>query len=120
MDLKHKHLTWASTVLVAIALLVGGGANLAGVPLMHQSFAELGLPVWFGYLVGALEVAGAIALFFPPLSALAAAGLVLIMVGAIYYHLVARHPAEGLPALVILLLCVYIFWRRRSSALVFR
>lgn len=120
MKLEHKHLTWAALALVAIALLAGGVANLAGVPLMHQSFAELGLPVWFGYLIGALEVAGAIALFFRPLSALAAAGLIVIMVGALYYHVVARHPAEGLPALVILLLCVYIAWRRRPSALVFR
>ena len=54
MNTKHKYLTWAATALVAIALLIGGGANLAGVPLMHQSFAELGLPVWFGYLIGAL------------------------------------------------------------------
>ncbi|CAN5756444.1 hypothetical protein BH11PSE13_BH11PSE13_42080 [soil metagenome] len=62
-----------ATVLTALTLLAGGGANLVGVPLMHQSFIELGLPVWFGYFIGACEVAGAVALFVAPISALAAA-----------------------------------------------
>ena len=58
--------------LVSVGLLLMFGLVLC-VPQLHTSFAELGLPVWFGYCIGASEVAGAICLFIRPLSALAAA-----------------------------------------------
>jgi len=74
-------------LLIAIALVIlyvgaGGIAKLAGVPYVHSSFPKLGLPGWFGYFIGACEVLGAIALLIRPLSALAALGIGIIMVGA--------------------------------------
>jgi putative oxidoreductase len=115
----NKYGIWVAIVLVALLLLAAGGAKLAGVPQVHQSFALLGLPVWFGYFIGACEVSGAIGLFIRPLSALAAAGISIIMLGALYFH--ATHPplAAGVPALLILLLSVFVFTRRRVDMFAF-
>jgi putative oxidoreductase len=108
-----------ASILVALVVVPAGGAKLAGVPQVHQSFALLGLPGWFGYLIGACEIAGGIALFIRPLSALAAAGLVVIMLGAVYFHVTHPPLAAGIPAFIVLLLSGFIFSRRRASMLAF-
>lgn len=116
----NKYGIWVATVVVALLLLGAGGAKLAGVPAVHQSFALLGLPRWFGYFIGACEVAGAIGLFIRPLSALAAAGISIIMLGALYFHATNPPLAAGIPALLLLLLSIYVFTRRRADMLAFR
>ena len=42
--MKKKYILNAARVLVALLMLMGGGAKLAGVPEVHASFAALGLP----------------------------------------------------------------------------
>ncbi len=106
--------------LIALVLLGAGGAKIAGVPELHQSFHLLGLPEWFGYFIGACEVAGAVGLFITPLSALAALGIAMIMSGAIYFHILHTPLAQGIPALVVLLLCFYVFLNTKVMMLKFR
>lgn len=105
--------------LVVLVLVAGGGAKLTGVPEFHQSFHILGLPGWFGYFIGACEVAGAIALFISPLSAISAAGIAIIMCGAMYYHFMYTPFAKGIPALVILGFSVFVFLKTKSKILKF-
>lgn len=112
----RKFALTTAMALVALIMLAGGGAKLAGVPQMHTSFASLGLPAWFGYFIGACEVAGAIGLFIRRLSALAAAGIALIMTGAAYFHIAHTPIAQAVPAAVVLLLCGFIIQQRRRSA----
>ena len=112
----QKYLLWVALGLVTLVMLMGGIGKLSGNPMMHQSFEMLGLPSWFGYFIGACEVAGAIGIWLPRLSALAAAGISIIMVGAIYFHVTMTPIAQALPALVVLLLCLYIIARRRRAA----
>ena len=99
-------------IIVAVILVPAGGAKLAGVPQMHASFSVLGLPVWFGYFIGACEIAGAIGLFIRRLSALAAIGISIIMLGALYFHAIYTPIAQGIPSMLVLLLCAYIFSKR--------
>ncbi len=119
MEILRKYGIWAAIIVVALMVGVAGAMKLAGVPALHESFAILGLPGWFGYFIGLCEVAGAIGLLIRPLSALAAAGLSIIMLGAIYFHVVHTPIGQAVPALVILLLCVFIFTRRREAMLKF-
>jgi len=107
---------WAVIVLTAVAFLGGGIGKLMGVPMMHQSFATLGLPVLFGYFIGACEVAGAIGLFIRKLSALAAAGLAVIMVGAMYYHIM-YDPKTFIAAAVLFVFSLIIFFARKKDSL---
>lgn len=79
---------------------------------MHASFGTLGLPPWFGYFIGACEVAGAVGLFIRRLSMLAAAGISIIMIGALYFHIMHTPLSQGIPALAILLLSAFIIKER--------
>lgn len=106
-------------IIAALILLGAGGAKLAGVPEVHQSFSLLGLPKWFGYFIGTCEVAAAIGLFIRPLTALAALGVSFIMLGAIYFHVNYPPLAAGIPSMILLLLCIYIFMKKKSEMLNF-
>jgi uncharacterized membrane protein YphA (DoxX/SURF4 family) len=110
--------TLVLALLLAAAFALAGAAKLAGVQQMRDSAAHLGfsLPAYRG--IGALEVAGAaglvIGLWFAPLGVAAAAGLVLLTIGAAYFHVKAKDSAQifaaplamGLLALVELVLRV--------------
>ncbi len=119
MNTWKKYGIYVAIVFAALFFVGGGGAKLAGIEQVHHSFAVLGLPLWFGYFIGTCEVLGAIALFVRPLSALAAAGLACIMVGALYYHINYTPISQGVPAIVLLILCGLIFINRRSDILKF-
>ncbi|QLE86312.1 DoxX family protein [Shewanella sp. Scap07] len=106
--------------LIALVLLAGGSAKLSGVPELHESFYILGLPEWFGYFIGACEIAGAIGLFIRPLCAISAAGIAMIMAGGVYFHVMHTPVAEGIPAFVILALSVYVFLKTKSQILKLR
>ena len=112
-------------LVLAIALVVlyvgaGGIAKLLGVPYVHSSFPKLGLPAWFGYFIGTCEVLGCIALLIRPLSAIAAAGLCIIMVGATYYHATYTPLIQAAPAFILTICCIYIFILRRGDILKFK
>lgn len=72
----------------------------------------MGLPVWFGYFIGACELSGAIGLWLRKLSAFAAAGLIVIMAGAIYFHAAYDAIANGIPAFILSLLLINILIAR--------
>lgn len=92
--------------IVAAAFLLAGGAKLAGAKPLAAQFEEFGLRPWVMRVVGALEVAGAMGLFLGPLAFWAALGLTGLMLGAVAYHLKARHPlSKSAPALALLVLC---------------
>ena len=109
------HLLW---LLPAIVFLFAGGAKLAGVPELHQSFQMMGLPGWFGYFIGACEVAGAVGLALPRTRRLAAVGLAIIMVAAAYFHIAYDVPSP-VPAMVLLVMLIAVAsmgWRGRHAA----
>ena len=115
MTLLQKYGVLAASVVLALIVGAAGIAKLMGVPMVHQSFGILGLPSWSGYFIGAAEVAGAVGLFVRPLSGHAALGLAIIGAGAVYFHLVHTPISQGVPAVVVLLLAVFIVVKRRDQ-----
>ena len=78
-------LTWLITLWEALTLGLAGFAKLgASADLWTDWFASWGYAAWFSTLIGVLELAGALALLFPKLTAYAASGLGVIMLGALY------------------------------------
>jgi putative oxidoreductase len=73
---------WGLQALLTLMFAVSGFAKLGGNAAMVEMFATIGIGQWFRYLVGALEIAGAVGVLVPRLSGLAALGLVCLMVGA--------------------------------------
>ena len=110
----QKYGVLAASIVLALIVGAAGVAKLMGVPMVHQSFGILGLPAWFGYFIGAAEVAGAIGLFIPSLSRLAAAGLAIIGVGAVYFHIMHTPLSQGVPAMVMLALALFVAVKRRA------
>lgn len=108
---------WAVIGLAALAFVGAGSMKLMGTPEMHMSFANMGLPTWFGYFIGTCEVAGGIGLLIRKLSAPAAAGLAIIMLGALGYHVTFPPLMAGIGALILLILVVTIFINRRQDAM---
>ncbi len=97
------------SLLLAAACLLPAAAKLAGHPKMQQSAAHFGIP-WSRYrLIGAAELAAAAGiltgLWWHPLGVAAAAGMALLLLGAIITHRKAADSAkEMVPALVGLVL----------------
>ena len=112
----QKNILWVVSGVVSLVMLMGGSGKLAGVPMMHESFDVLGLPSWFGYFIGTCEIAGAIGIWIPRLSSLAAAGVSCIMLGALYYHVNFTPIAQGTAAMVVLICALYVAVRRKDQA----
>ena len=96
-------------VSVSLAFLATELGKLAHDSEMRAFFAASGYAVWFLYAVIAFETIGAFALLAPGVRLVAAAGLALVMVGAIATHAKNGDPAtDSLEAahLLVLLLCI--------------
>ena len=87
--LHHRPASRGRTVALRVArfalaaVFAGAGlAKLGGEPAMVGLFDDIGAGAGLRYLVGLLEVAGAVGLLVPRLTGLAALGLAALMVGA--------------------------------------
>ncbi|SFI99603.1 DoxX family protein [Amycolatopsis sacchari] len=109
---------WTTQVLLgAFLLIAAAGPKLLGERFAVQIFDEIGAGQWFRYLVGVLELAGAIGLVVPALTGLAALGLSALLVGATCTQLfVLGEPLYALtPAALAIVAGVLAYARREST-----
>jgi len=104
---------WALQTLLALMFAMAGLAKVGGDPTMVEMFATIGMGQWFRYVVGALEIAGAVGLLIPRLSGLAALGLVCLMVGATATNVLVLGASPLLP-IGLLLVSAVVAWGRRA------
>jgi putative oxidoreductase len=104
---------WVLQALLALQFAMAGLAKVGGDPAMVEMFATIGIGQWFRYLVGALEIAGAIGVLIPRLSGLAALGLVCLMAGAILTNLFVLGASPMLPS-GLLVMSAVVAWGRRA------
>jgi len=108
---------WIVQGLLALLFLFTGGMKLVlPVEVMTE---QMSMPGWFLRLIGVSEVLGAIGLILPGLlgvrpglTALAACGLVVIMIGATVVTLAGVGVATALIPLVVGLLSVFVAYGR--------
>lgn len=105
---------WVLQVLTALFFLMVGVGKLTGSPEISATFDQLGFGDWFRYLIGVLEIAGAVALFIPRLVGVAALALVALMIGATVTQQVVIGGGVVMP-LALLLPSAIIGWGRRGS-----
>lgn len=98
-------LTVFIVVQSAIPLYQGGEYNI-------ETFDRIGFGQWFRYFTATVETAGAIGLLIPPLSGLAALGLVGVMIGAITTELTVRTAAGAVLPAELLVLFAAVAWYR--------
>jgi DoxX-like protein len=104
---------WIAQVLLALLFLFAGGMKLV-MPL-DQLQGPVALPGWFTRFIGVCEVLGAVGLIVPSLlrispwlTPLAALGLILIMIGAIWVTLAGGIIGAALLSLVVGLLAAFV------------
>ncbi|HBN9689339.1 MULTISPECIES: DoxX family protein [Pseudomonas] len=107
----RKHAYSVAVALMALYVGAAGVAKLLGVPTVLQSFGILGLPEGTAMVVGLCEVAAALAFYIRSLRRLAAGCLIPLMFGALYYHLTYTPVLQAVPALLILMTCVWMLSR---------
>ena len=107
---------WIVSVLLAAVFAITGLAKLIGrEPIGLQAAAMNGFPQWIRMLVGIVEVGGAAALLVPPVAAVSASMLALLMVPATITQWVSGEPGLFIPVLLFALLLL-VAWRRNPTA----
>jgi hypothetical protein len=108
---------WIVQGLLVLIFLFAGGMKLV-MPLQELT-AQMPLPGLFVRFIGVAEVLGALGLILPGLlrirpglTPLAAAGLVLIMIGAVVFTLASGAVASALIPLVVGLLAAFVAYGR--------
>jgi uncharacterized membrane protein YphA (DoxX/SURF4 family) len=110
---------WIVQGLLAALFLFAGGMKLV-MPIEEMlKQMPVPLPGWFVQVTGIFEVLGAIGVILPGLlrirpglTPLAAAGLVIVMIGATAYNLAAGDVTTALITLVVGLLCAFVAYGR--------
>ena len=111
---KERSVTIVRAIL-ALVFLAAGTGKLIGAEPMVETFARFGFGLGFMRLIGAAEVVGAVGLFLPRVAPLAAAGLAIVMAGAIVQHVQHDPLVHILPAAVFLALCSYVAYAKRGE-----
>jgi uncharacterized membrane protein YphA (DoxX/SURF4 family) len=115
-------LLWIIQIVLALLFLFAGGTKLVLSMETMQSMSppnSIVWPEWFIRFIGVCEVLGALGLVLPGLfrrqqrlTALAALGLTIIMIGAVVTTVMSLGAAAAGPPLVIGLLCAFVAYSR--------
>jgi hypothetical protein len=114
-----QYALWIVQGLLALLFLFGGVVKFVTPYEAMMAQMPLPLPAWFIYFIGAAEVLGALGLVLPGithirpgLTPLAAAGLTIIMAGAVGYGLLAGDLVSSLIPLVVGLFTAFVAYGR--------
>lgn len=121
---NRSRLLWGLSILLALLFLSSGASKLLNATAASglaysQQFVAWGYPSWARFIVGTLEVAGALGLLVPrgPIRFLAASGLTMLMLGAVATHLHSDEYAYALVPLVLGALAAVLAWARRPAGM---
>ncbi len=110
---------WVLKLVLAALFLFAGGAKLAGLPAMVETFEHVGLGQWFRYFTGSLEVSGAALLLWPGTTALGALILMIVSIGAAFAQLLVLHE-DVVHAIVLAVPLAAIAWTQRDQLRLWR
>ena len=105
---------WVVQVLTAALYVFGALPKLTANPQAVEGFNALHLGTTGMYIIGALEVAGAIGLLIPRLCGLAATAFVALMIGAVIATVLVMGPAMAVMPAAVLVVVAILAWARRD------
>ncbi len=109
---------WALQVLTAAAFLMAGSGKLTGDSRALSVFDAMGAEDWLRYVLGVLEILGAVGLLIPRLAGLSGLAFVALTAGAVIVH-VAIGMTIVLPGVLLLFAAVIAWGRRERTASLF-
>lgn len=108
---------WCLQVLAAGVYVLAAIPKVTADPQAVAGFTALGLGTVGMYIIGILELVGAIGLLVPRLAGLAGLAFVALMIGAVLSTLLVFGASMvAMPAAVLVLVAVIAWGRRRSTA----
>lgn len=120
-----NNLLWVLQIFLAIVFAVHGWIYVAWPPSAAAMIEKrndgksLGLPSPLRTFIGVCELLAAVGLILPGLTgilpwltALASAGLIIVMLGAVTFHLSRRETSTAVISLVLVALCVIVVYGR--------
>jgi hypothetical protein len=115
-------LLWIVQIVLALLFLFAGGTKLV---ISNETLSSMGspnqvvLPIWFIRFIGVCEVLGALGLILPGLfrrqqhlTALAALGLTIIMIGAVVTTTMGDGFRMAIAPLIVGVLCAFVAYYR--------
>lgn len=106
---------WMLQVLLAVVYAFSAFGKLTAEAQNVAGFQAMGLGNTGMYIIGSLELAGAIAMFVPRLTGLAATCFVALMIGAVTMTLAIGGGVLAVIPAVVLVLAAGVAWGRRDS-----
>lgn len=110
---------WIAQVLLALIFVFAGAMKLVSPVEEQLAQMPIGLPPAFLIFTGVVEVLGGLGVIlpwlfgvYPILTPLAAAGLVVVMIGAVIYTAAGMGVAMALIPLLVGLLAAFVAWGR--------
>jgi uncharacterized membrane protein YphA (DoxX/SURF4 family) len=120
VEVVAKAAVWAVTIFLAVVFVLQGSSKFSDTSGWTTSFMRWGYPRWFQLTIGALEIIAGMAVLVPKSAPIGAVIIVLIMVGAMWTHLVVEHtPGSAARALFFAVLASVVFvirWRALSRS----
>jgi putative oxidoreductase len=108
---------WVLRALLAAVFLMSGIPKWLGDDATTATFAELGAGQWLRYVIGTLEIAGAIGLLIPFFAGFAALVLMGVMVGAALSEAFVLDGGDPVAPAILLVLAAIVAWSRRATML---
>ncbi|MGH7256421.1 MAG: DoxX family protein, partial [Nitrospirales bacterium] len=107
---------WTMTAVLVGFYLLAGATKLGSHPAQPSNFVRWGYPFWFQYVVGVVELGGALLLLVPRVAAVGVLLLGLTMIGAALTHVVhGEMEAVPVPLALLLFLAVIGYTRWKSA-----
>lgn len=103
-------LVWIA-ILLELVTLGGAGVAKFGSQTWQEMFVEFGYPGWGAFVIGALEIGGALALLFARTRARSAMLLMAIMAGALFTVLTNESQLGVVQPVIHLAALGFILWR---------
>ena len=114
--LKLQKITyWTLLVLISLGFILAGFVKITSQPSAVAGFVMVHLPIWFMYVVGTLEILGAIGLWIPKLSRYAMGGLTIILIGAIVVTAIFQSVALAFMPFAYILIFGVILWMEKLT-----
>jgi len=120
--MKKNTALWVIQSVLALMFLFAGGSKLVMTAEQMASPGPIQLPVLFVRFIGVCETLGAIGMILPGLTGirpgltpLAAAGLVIIMIGATVINVMNGMAPFAIPTAVLGVLAAIVIWGRRKQ-----
>lgn len=107
--------TWVLSALLALMFLAAGLPKLFMVQAWIHKFANWGYPGWSLFVIGFVEVAGAILLLTPKLARYGALFLAAVMFGAAFTHLRSGEGLQVLRPVICLVFLGLLVWLRAPA-----